>query len=210
MGAASEQPDRRFIVGLGNPGRRYVGTRHNAGFRVLDVLRGRWGLGDGQGRFDGLVWDTRLAPPRRIDAPAAEPVKVTLLAPMTYMNRSGRAVRQMLDFYKADASDGSVLVVMDDIALPTGRLRLRPGGSAGGQKGLADVLQTCGTSEIHRLRVGIDAPPGRMDAADYVLGKFSDKEEEIIGPAIHQAADIAEDWLFIGIDKLMETCNRRD
>lgn len=208
--AAAAQPDRRFIVGLGNPGRRYVTTRHNAGFRVLDVLRDRWGLGDGQSRFDALIWDTRRVASSRVDAPAGEAVKVTLLAPMTYMNNSGRAVRQALDFYKADAANGQLLVVMDDIALPTGRLRLRPGGSAGGQKGLADIIRACGTDAIHRLRVGIDAPPGRMDAADYVLGKFSKTEEDIIGPAIDQAADVAEDWLFLGMDKLMETCNRRD
>lgn len=208
--AAAAQAERRFIVGLGNPGRRYVKTRHNAGFRVVEALRDRWGLGAGQSRFDGLVWEARRGPSPRAEAPAAEPVKVTLLAPMTYMNNSGRAVRQMLDFYKAGAADGGLLVVMDDIALPTGRLRLRPGGSAGGQKGLADILQACGTDAVHRLRIGVDAPPGRMDAADYVLGKFSKKEEEIIGPAIQQAADVAEDWLFVGMDKLMETCNRKD
>jgi PTH1 family peptidyl-tRNA hydrolase len=204
------QPDRRFIVGLGNPGRRYVKTRHNAGFRVVEALRDRWALASGQKRFDGLVWESRQSPPPRTGADSSQAVKVTLLAPMTYMNNSGRAVRQMLDVYKAEPADGCLLVVMDDIALPTGRLRLRPDGSAGGQKGLADILRACGTDAIHRLRIGVGSPPGRMDAADYVLGKFTDSEEEIIGPAIQQAADAAEDWLFLDIKMLMETCNRTD
>jgi PTH1 family peptidyl-tRNA hydrolase len=103
-----------------------------------------------------------------------------------------------------------MLVVMDDLALPTGQLRLRPSGSAGGHNGLEDILRALGRDDVPRLRVGIDAPPGRMDPRDYVLGKFDDNEEEIIGVAVREAADAAEDWLFRDMHEVMQRINRKD
>jgi PTH1 family peptidyl-tRNA hydrolase len=192
--------ERAFVVGLGNPGRRYEGTRHNVGFRVLEVLRCRWDLGEGKEAFAGLAWDARPVRGERT-------VRVTLLAPMTYMNDSGRAVRNMLDFYKVPPGEANLLVVLDDLALELGRLRARASGSAGGHNGLEDILRCCGTNEIHRLRVGIGAAPGAMDPRDYVLGVFGEDEREDIGAAVETAADAVVDWIFRGMRKVMDTYN---
>jgi len=113
----------------------------------------------------------------------------------------------MTAFYKAEAAD--VLVVMDDMALPPGRLRTRPGGSPGGHKGLADVMAAMGTNDVPRLRVGIGAPPPGWDAVDYVLGRFAKDEHETIERAIRLAADAAEDWILMGIEFAMDQYNRR-
>jgi len=165
---------------------------------VLEVLQNRWSLGAGKDGFEGLVWNHR---PGR-----AQSRSVTLLAPMTYMNCSGRSARKLLDFYKAQPSE--MLVVLDDLALPLARLRIRPGGSAGGHNGLEDILQACGTDDVPRLRVGIGQAPGVMDPKDYVLGKFGKNEIEDIGCAIQRSADAVEDWLFDDMTTVMERYNR--
>ncbi len=196
-----EKSDRRFVVGLGNPGRKYVKTRHNVGFQVLETLRSRWALDSGKDNFEGLTWDYHFA------RPGAPLRRVTLLAPMTYMNDSGRSVRKLMDYYKADVSE--LLVVLDEMALPVAQLRLRPGGSAGGHNGLDDIVRACGTNDVPRLRIGIGAAPGVMEPSDYVLGKFGKDELEDIGSAIQLAADAVEDWLFGDISKVMEKYNRK-
>lgn len=191
----------KFVVGLGNPGRKYQRTRHNVGFGVLGVLQRRWNLPDGKSAFEGLLWD---AQPQRGDRIR----RVRLLAPQTYMNCSGRAVRKLLDFYKTGPE--SLLVVLDDMALDPGRLRIRAGGSSGGHNGLDDILRACGTNDVARLRIGIGQPPGVMDPKDYVLSTFGEKETEDVGAAIEQAADAVEMWIFEDILKVMETYNRKD
>jgi PTH1 family peptidyl-tRNA hydrolase len=127
---------------------------------------------------------------------------------MTYMNCSGQAVQEMAAFYKAELHE--ILVVLDDMALPVGQLRARAGGSAGGQKGLTDVLAKLGSQQVPRLRIGIGAPPGRMDGADFVLSRFGPAEQEIIDVAIVQAAMAVEDWIFRGLDFVMERYNRKE
>lgn len=195
------EPDRmRFVVGLGNPGRRYAPTRHNVGFRVVAEVHRRWGFGPERDAFDGLAADGRC---RRGDAAR----RVMLFRPMTYMNDSGSAVRKMVDYYKSGRED--LLVVLDDMALPLGRLRARAGGSAGGHKGLADVLRALGSPDVARLRLGIGAPPGRMDPTDFVLGCFTEAEADAVGPAVQMAADAVEDWVFGGTTFVMERYNRR-
>jgi len=189
------------VVGLGNPGRQYEKTRHNVGFRVLDELRRRWGLGQGRAGFQGLLWQTRVA---RADQRA----KVTLLAPMTYMNLSGRSVGELAAFYRALPPD--VLVVLDDMALALGRLRARADGSAGGHNGLIDVLSALGTNEVPRLRIGIGAPVGFADPKDYVLSVFRPDELEAVEQAIRLAAEAVEDWVFHGIEYVMSKYNRKD
>ena len=188
-------PSAKFVVGLGNPDRRHQGTRHNVGFMVLRELRRRWDFGRGKSKFHGRCWTGSIA---------AQPV--TLLAPETYMNRSGLAVAEMMSFYRADAA--AALIVMDDMALPTGRLRARAGGSAGGHKGLADILQAVGTDALPRFRVGIGAPPEGIDAVDYVLGKFQKDEKPVMLEAITQAANAVEDWLAKGIHYVMNRYNQ--
>ena len=154
----------KLIVGLGNPGRRYEQSRHNIGFMVAAKIAKQIGAGSVKNRFDGEV------------AEGAWAGKLVVLCPQTYMNASGKSVRKACDFYKLAPDD--VLVVCDDLDLPTGRLRFRASGSAGGQKGLADIIRHLGTDQVARLRIGIDRPPAGWDPAEYVLGKFVPEEQE--------------------------------
>lgn len=184
----------KLIVGLGNPGRKYVGTRHNIGFDVLAELARRHGAPSPRAAFEAEIAEISVGGER-----------VLLAAPQTFMNLSGRTVRQVLDFYKLALSE--LLVVCDDLNLPTGRLRLRRSGSAGGQKGLQNIIEHTGTEDFARLRIGIDRPPERMDAAAYVLQKFSKAEKELIQPATVAAADAAELWVTLGPDAAMNRIN---
>lgn len=195
-----QQTELRFVVGLGNPGRQYERTRHNVGFMVLAELAGRWGLGPPGQRFSGLFYDARLEKPAGLR-------RVMMLAPQTYMNLSGQAVGQMSAFYKADCRD--VMIVLDDLALPTGRIRVRPGGSAGGHNGLADIVRTLGTQDVPRLRIGIGQAPACMDQADYVLSRFGPDEVPVIEQAVKQAAQAVEDWIWSGMDQVMNKYNSK-
>jgi PTH1 family peptidyl-tRNA hydrolase len=131
--------------------------------------------------------------------------KALLLSPVTYMNRSGGSVQPARDFYQLPHEN--LLIICDDINLPLAKLRFRVKGSAGGQKGLADILQRLGTDEVPRLRVGIGEPPDSWDAADYVLGRFSTKERSEIRVAMMRAADAVEDWVAHGIETCMNQYN---
>ena len=188
------------MVGLGNPTPKYEGSRHNVGFEVLKLLRQWWLLPAPRQGFHGRYDDARLL------AFAGQP-RVVLLEPHTYMNLSGRAVREMLDFHKAPPGD--LLVVLDDMALPPGRIRARAGGSAGGHNGLADVLRALGTQEVPRLRIGIGAAPPRMDAMDFVLSRFRNDEIETIQDAVLRAARAVEDWIKHDLNFVMERYNRK-
>ncbi|MEZ6070203.1 MAG: aminoacyl-tRNA hydrolase [Pirellulales bacterium] len=152
----------KLIVGLGNPGHKYDKTRHNVGFAVLDELERRDGGTPARRRvaFQGLKAEAGIGGE-----------KVLLLWPHTYMNRSGQSVAEACQFYKLNHRD--VLVVCDDFHLPLAKIRFRPQGSAGGQKGLADIIRALGTDDVPRLRVGIGPVPDRYDAADFVLGRFA-------------------------------------
>lgn len=151
----------KLIVGLGNPGSEYAGTRHNAGFDVVDRLSARFAPGAApRSRFGGLATDAEVGGE-----------KCLLLKPMTFMNLSGRSVLEAVQFFKLEPSR-DLLVIVDDLALPCGSIRLRPDGSSGGHNGLADIGLKLSSNYWARLRIGID-PPGRVPQADYVLGKFS-------------------------------------
>ncbi len=190
----------KFVVGLGNPGRRYARTRHNLGFMVVEALCRRWQTGDGRRAFGGRFYDVR---PERAESGRR---RVMMLTPLTYMNCSGRAVRRMADFYKAQRRD--ILVVLDDMALEPGRLRARSQGSPGGHNGLADVLASLGGQDVPRLRIGIGTAP-EMDATDFVLRLFETGESETISRAIEIAAEAVEDWVFDGIECVMEKYNKK-
>lgn len=188
----------RVVVGLGNPGSRYQSTRHNIGFDVVAELARRT-LADGPKRkFDADVYD----------AGGGWGDKLLLIAPQTYMNLSGRSVRGLLDFYKLSPLD--LLIVCDDINLPLGRLRIRKSGSAGGQKGLADIIRQVGTEEVPRMRLGVGAPPGPVDAADWVLGKFTADESGEVDRLVKAAADAVESWVRSGLDAAMNRHNIAD
>lgn len=189
----------KLIVGLGNPGSEYARTRHNAGFMVVDRLAARHAPAEpARSRFNGLV----------VECPIRG-VKSLLLKPMTYMNRSGHSIVQAIAFYKLEART-DVLVVVDDVALPCGSIRLKPGGSAGGHNGLADIERALGTAEYPRLRVGIDAKPPVMALHDYVLGRFTDEQAAALAPAVEKACDASELFITAGLEAAMNRFNQKD
>jgi PTH1 family peptidyl-tRNA hydrolase len=186
----------KLVVGLGNPGRQYTETRHNIGFRVVEQIANTSSGGTWSARFDGLTCDIRLG---------AE--KLLLLKPMTYMNRSGRSVRSAIDFYKVELAD--LLIICDDVNLSLGKLRLRSGGSAGGNNGLKDIILHLGTEEFPRLRVGVGAPrPGEM--VDHVLGEFGPAEKRLAGDCVIEAGRAAERWCQAGLAVAMNEFNGID
>ncbi len=187
----------KVVVGLGNPGRKYDRTRHNVGFEVLDRLAQRLSASVPQVKFEGRIATATVDGQHRL----------VLVWPMTYMNASGRCVQAVARFYKVDVQS-DLLVVCDDLSLPLGRLRLRAKGSAGGQKGLADILRCLGTQGVPRLRVGIGSPPPRWDAADYVLSRFGAEEREVMEVAESQACDAIMDWCQHGILHAMNEYNK--
>lgn len=184
-----------MICGLGNPGDRYRWTRHNVGFRVVDLLADRWALtGEGRVRDGAAVLEVRHP----------EPIgRVTLAKPMRYMNRSGAPLRAALRQTDADVAE-DLLVVADDIDLPLGRVRLRRSGSAGGHNGLRDIIAALGTEEFARLRIGV----GRAgEAASHVLATFRPDERDLATEMVAVGADAAERWLAEGIDAAMNAFN---
>ena len=184
----------KIVVGLGNPGDKYEGTRHNVGFDVLAELGRRGGAGKPRTRFEALVTEV---------ACGAE--KLLLVAPQTFMNLSGRSVQQFIRFYQAQLAD--VLVVCDDLNLKVGQLRLRSSGSAGGQKGLQSILACLGSEAVPRLRLGVGRPPLNFDAANYVLNRFRKGELDAIDNAVRRAASAVEVWVRDGISMAMNQFN---
>jgi len=197
----------KLVVGLGNPGRQYVGTRHNIGFEVVERLAAKlsWVGGPGEfarvarSKFDGVALDGPLA------RPGGEDERLLLLEPMTYMNDSGRSVQAAMAFYQLTPADA--LIVLDDLALPVGKIRLRSGGSNGGHNGLRDIERALGTSQYPRLRLGIDPPPPFVQGRDYVLGKFTEPQRKTIEPAIERAVDAVLTWADKGINAAMNQFN---
>lgn len=189
----------KLIVGLGNPGSEYAGTRHNVGFMVVERLARRHHLGGAKTKFHAGVLEGRVGGDRAM-----------LMQPTTFMNRSGLAVGQAMAFYKLDPSD--LMVVVDDTALPLGSIRMRAGGSAGGHNGLSDIERALGTAQYPRLRVGVGAPvihDRRIRQADYVLGRFFEEEQADLERAIDSSCDAIETWTARGIDIAMTNHNTR-
>ena len=180
----------RLVAGLGNPGREYQRTRHNVGFMVLDRLAADAQLPWNYSEKWGAAWAK---------------TDVILIKPATFMNRSGQPLSAIANFYKIAASE--ILVVLDDLALPLGRLRLRAQGSSGGHNGLESVFEHFGTEEVPRLRIGIGAAPSR-GAVDYVLGRFFEEEKPILDAAIRRAAVAVNCVIDKGLDAAMNVFNK--
>ncbi|WP_204139542.1 aminoacyl-tRNA hydrolase [Halomicronema sp. CCY15110] len=192
----------RLIIGLGNPGEKYARTRHNVGFDVLDTLARRWQIPLSHHRkFQGEFGEGM----------AIAGQKVFLLKPATYMNRSGQAVRAVLDWYKLPVA--SILVIYDDMALPLGKLRLRPNGSAGGHNGMKSLITHLNTQDFKRLRVGIGSTQqnGDRDRAvvAHVLGKFAPDEKPLVNTALDWAVDAVEMLMKQGTEVAMSNFNGR-
>ncbi|MGI9952552.1 aminoacyl-tRNA hydrolase [Moorellaceae bacterium AZ2] len=171
-----------MVVGLGNPGPRYETTRHNAGFMALDLLADDLGIHLSRKKNEALVGTGRVGEER-----------VLLVKPLTFMNLSGQAVAPLARWYGIGAGD--ILVLLDDLDLEPGRLRVRAKGSSGGHRGLGSVLSALGTDMVPRVRIGIGRPPAGQDPADYVLEPFTDEEWSLVGPVLLKAAKAARFWL---------------
>jgi len=185
----------KLIVGLGNPGRAYAGTRHNVGFEVTDLLAERHRL-----TWESAPADALLAKWREAS---------TLIAkPLTFMNLSGQAVGDLLRFYKIDFTD--LFVVVDDVNLELGRLRARAGGSAGGHNGLKSLIGSLGSEDFARLRVGVGRGDARRDLADHVTAKFERDERADVEAATGRAADAVEGFIAEGIGPVMNRFNRKE
>lgn len=183
-----------LLIGLGNPGREYAATRHNIGFRVIDALLARLGAGKMRLQSQALVASARTGNQ-----------KILLAKPQTYMNLSGQAAQGLAHYYKVEL--GALLVAHDDIDLPFGMLRIRPGGGHGGQKGVASAIEGLGSRDFARLRIGVGRPPGRMQAADYVLQEFSRDEAAELPSILERSADAALCFVQSGIQATMNRYN---
>lgn len=194
----------KLIVGLGNPGGRYAATRHNIGFRVVDVLAERHGATLRRMRSGFLRLGDNL---RGLAGIAAiHGAECALLQPLTYMNRSGISVAKAVGYY--GIALGDLLIICDDVHLPPGALRLRKKGSAGGHRGLESIAASLRTEDFARLRVGVGQPPPWQDWADYVLSPFTPDEQPLMGQAVAGAADGVETWLAEEIEVAMDRFNR--
>jgi PTH1 family peptidyl-tRNA hydrolase len=183
-----------LIVGLGNPGRDYKENRHNVGFMLIDRLSVRWDARNMKIQSKAIVISTRR-----------EGRKLLLAKPQTYMNLTGTSVQGLLKFYKLPLEN--LLVAHDDLDLPFGALRIRPGGGPGGQRGVEDIINRLGTQDYARLRVGIDRPPGRMDPANYVLQDFPSKDLIALSQVLDRAADAVQAWILEGLNAAMNKFN---
>ena len=185
-----------IIAGLGNPGKEYENTRHNAGFMVMDALAEKIGADISEKKHKALCGKGVIGGE-----------KVILMKPQTYMNSSGESIRAAADYYKVDPED--ILIVYDDISLAPGQLRIRAKGSAGGHNGIKSIIAHLGTQEFPRVKVGVGEKPSRMDLADYVLGHFSKEEQATMDDAVKEAAEAVCEIVNVGIAQAMNDHNRK-
>lgn len=186
----------KVIVGLGNPDKKYHGTRHNIGFQAMDYLADKYRIAIDTKKHKGLIGKGFI-----------EGQKVLLVKPMTYMNLSGECLRQIMDFYKLEPED--FIVIYDDINLDVGQLRIRKKGSAGGHNGIKSIIAHLGSQEFPRIRIGVGEKPKEYDLADYVLGRFSKQELEIYDQLMPNIAGATELMIWDDIDQAMNLYNRK-
>jgi PTH1 family peptidyl-tRNA hydrolase len=193
----------KLVVGLGNPGRKYAGTRHNIGFDVVDEIAARHGLDWEGAPADALIARWRLSTGLRAGAAG-----VLLVKPTTFMNLSGHATRDLLHYFKVDLAD--LLVIVDEAQLDLGRLRTRANGSAGGHNGLKSLIEQLGTDQFARMRIGVGRGDARRDLADHVLAKFDGDERPLVRDTIAKAADAVELFVSDGLEVMMNRFNRKE
>jgi peptidyl-tRNA hydrolase, PTH1 family len=183
-----------LIIGLGNPGREYKDSRHNFGFMLIDLLAVRLNA-------RGMKLQSKAI----VTSALHEENKIILAKPQTYMNLSGQSVQGLLNFYKLPIEN--LLVAHDDLDIPFGTIRIRPGGGPGGQRGMASTIEKLGTKDFPRLRLGIGRPPGRMESKDYVLQDFSKEDQKILPELLDRAADAALEFVANGLNAAMNKYN---
>lgn len=184
-----------LIAGLGNPGRDYVGTRHNVGFEVADAVCAKYGISLGKEKFRAVFGDGRIAGE-----------KVIIAKPQTYMNLSGESIREIADWYKID--NENIIIIYDDISLPTGKLRIREKGSDGGHNGIKNIIYQLRTDVFPRIKVGVGSPENSgYDIKDYVLGHFSEEDVKILTDAAIRAADAVGEIISAGAKSAMNKYN---
>ena len=193
--SASTTPITHIVVGLGNPGAKYANTRHNAGFMALDYMSARLSTKIDRAKFEALVGEATVAGKR-----------ILLMKPQTYMNNSGNAVYEAAKFYKI--APENIIVISDDVNLDVGRLRVRGSGSAGGQKGLNDIIVQMGSDKIPRIRIGVGKKPHPdYDMVDWVLGAFPEADKRALNEVFIRAYDGLEKLLSGDVDGAMQICN---
>lgn len=185
----------KCIVGLGNPGKKYDGTRHNVGFAVIDELIKRHQIKLDQSKFKGHF---------AIETLFGE--KVIFLKPQTFMNLSGESLRPLMDFYKIEPKD--VLVIFDDLDLPVGKIRLRQKGGHGGHNGIRSIIDHLGTKEFKRIRIGVGRPTNNMPIVNYVLSPFTPEQQEDVQTTINKSADACDEWIQTPFSDVMNEYNQ--
>ena len=183
-----------LVAGLGNPGREYRLTRHNIGFMVIDALVKAWNLSLHKVQSKAIITSGMY-----------NGNKVILAKPQTYMNLSGQAVSGLLNFYKIPLDH--LIVIHDDIDLPFGTIRIRPGGGSAGQKGIGSIIERLGTQDFARIRLGVGRPNGQMDSANYVLQSFSKEDEEFLSNFLLSAGEAVGEFILKGLDSAMNKFN---
>ena len=186
----------KLLVGLGNPGSRYDKTRHNIGFMVIDRLAEDIGITVTKKQNQALVGQGNI-----------DGEKVLLVKPQTYMNKSGDAVLEILNFYKDRITD--LIIIHDDLDIEFGRIRFKAEGGAGGHRGLQSIIKMLGSTEFARLKIGIGRPPEFIPVEDYVLSEYTPAEKKMLGELINDAASALKDWGSIGIEKAMNEYNAK-
>ena len=184
----------KLVVGLGNPGKKYNGTRHNVGYELIGQFGANYDTGRPKSKFNAELVETTI-----------KNEKTVLACPLTFMNLSGQTVVEAVNFYKLQLDD--VLIVCDDFNLDVGRLRFRPGGSSGGQNGLEDIIRRLGSREFARLRIGVGKPPPGWNVSNYVLGRFDTTDRETITQSIDRAVNAVEHCVEFGIQSAMNQFN---
>jgi peptidyl-tRNA hydrolase, PTH1 family len=187
-----------IIVGLGNPGREYQNTRHNIGFQVIDAIAEKNNISVKEKKYKALIGKGVVAGQ-----------KVLLVKPQTYMNLSGESVREVIDYYKIDEKE-ELIVISDDISLDVGQIRIRKKGSAGGHNGLKNIILHLGHDQFERIKMGVGEKPQGYDLADYVLGHFTQMEQETLQDSIARASQAVETIMTDGVDQAMNRYNQKN
>lgn len=184
-----------IIAGLGNPGKKYVGTRHNMGFEALDAVAAKYDIDIKKAKFNALYGEGII-----------EGEKAVLVKPQTFMNLSGEAIREFREWYKTDNSQ--IIIIYDDVSLPVGKMRIRPKGSAGGHNGMKSIIYQLNSDEFTRIKIGVGSPDNpEFDLADYVLGKFSKNEVKELVPVAVKTAEAVGEIIKNGLEKAMARFN---